>query len=202
MGAVLNGCVIVSEHSTGFEPLTPGEHFVSVGRDRLPFAINTLLNDPGSVARIRHAAYEFVKREMPLAATVAPLVGAIEKVARERRERGHAEPAPTPPLPVKPASPRTEYQRIFNERTALDQVRAGLKEVVLGQVELRRTIGELTRPAATEGGFDAVEYRGDRERPVRASVLLTVYNYADVVANAIESVTNSHFADCELVVVD
>jgi glycosyltransferase involved in cell wall biosynthesis len=72
---------------------------------------------------------------------------------------------------------------------------------MLGQVELRRQLDAMANGSAARPA-DVVEHRGSSERSVRVSVLLTVYNYADVVARAIDSVASSDFGSYELIVVD
>jgi hypothetical protein len=202
VGAMLNGCVVLTEHSVGFEPLIPGEHFVSVAYDRLPFAIDALLDDPERIAQIRRAAYRFLHDELPLLSTVAPLVRALERVAATPIDRDLVIPAPIRPLPLYPTLPPTEYERIFTHRTDLDRVKAGIKDLVLGQAELRRRVNVLMSASGEVSFSDEVEHRGPRDSAPRVSVLLTVYNYAEVVAQAIASVAGSDFESYELIIVD
>lgn len=200
VGAMLNGCVVLSEHSSGFEPLVPGKHFVSVSYDRLPFAVDALLRDPDRIGEIRHAAYRFLRDELHMSSTVAPLVQAVERVAAIRIAPGAASPAPTPPSPRALTPLPTGYERAFGHREDLDRVKAGIKDLVLGQVELRRQLAELSVDASSLR--DTVEHLGPRDSAVRVSVALTVFNYANVVREAIESVAESDFEDYELIVVE
>lgn len=202
IGAMLNGCLVLTEHSIGFDPLVPGEHFISVGYDRLPFAIDALLLDPGRIAEIAQSAYHFIRSELPLSSTIAPLVSAIYRVAGAPLGPGVQIPAPTSALPRAPALPPTEYERIFAHRGDLDRISAGVKGLMLGQVELRRQIDAMANGSTGGRPADVVEHQGSRESSLRVSVLLTVYNYADVVARAIDSVASSDFASYELIVVD
>ncbi len=202
IGAMLNGCVVLTEHSVGFEPLVPSEHFVSVGYDRLPFAIDALLADPQRIAEIRRAAYRFLREELPMSSTVVPLVEAIKRVAGTPIEHDLAIPAPVAPSPLAPMLPPTEYERIFTHRSDLDRVKAGIKDLVLGQAELRRRISRLADASDEAPLADEIEYWGPRDTDPRVSVLLTVYNYADVVAQAIASVAGSDYASYELIVVE
>lgn len=84
IGAILNGCVVVSEPSIGTEPLVPGEHFVAADLDDLPRVLDELLDDPARLERIRNAAYDLVRQEMPASATAAGLLTAIERVTSNR----------------------------------------------------------------------------------------------------------------------
>jgi hypothetical protein len=202
IGAMLNGCVVVTEHSIGVDPLIPGEHFVSVGYDRLPLAVDALLNDPDRIAKIREQAYAFLRETLPFSSTIDTLVQVIHKVAAAPINADLALPAPIYPRPRLPHVPPSECERILSDRSDLDRIKAAVKDLVLGQAELRRQINRPAAGAVEEPLLDRVEYLGPREQPVRVSVLLTVYNYGDVVANAIASVAGSTFADYELIVVD
>lgn len=200
VGAILNGCVVVTEHSVGFDPLIPGEHFVSVSYDNLPFAIDALLADQDRIGAIRHTAYRFLREKLQLSQTIAPLVQAIEELAATAVEPGLMTPAPIRPRPQALPVPPTEYERIFSHRSDLDRVKAGVKDLMLGQVEMRRQLNEMS--AEPDSLMDTVERLGPPDHTVRVSVVLTVYNYADVVPNAIGSVAGSSYENYELVVVD
>jgi hypothetical protein len=200
IGAMLNGCVVLTEHSVGFEPLVPGEHFVSVSYESLPFALDVLLADPDRIREIRQRAYRFLRDELLLSTTVAPLIGAIQEVAATVVEPGLSTPAPTRRMPLPPSTAPTEYERVSDHLSDLDRVKAAVKDLVLGQLELRRLLDEISADPSSVA--DDVHHVGPRDRPVRVSVALTVYNYADVVADAIGSVAGSDFESYEVVVVD
>lgn len=202
IGAIINGCVVVTEHSLGFGPLVPGEHFVSAGYNRLPFAIDALLKRPDRIAEIRQAAYSFVRDELSMANMLAPLVDAVVGVLRRPPESDLEIPVPTQALPRAVTPRQTEYERIFSHRSELDRVRYGVKELMHGQAQLRRRLDSLQRLSGDTDREDKLTNWGPRGRDVRVSVLLTVYNYADVVGLAIASVAGSDFRDFELVVVD
>jgi hypothetical protein len=201
VGAILNGCVVVTEHSVGFAPLVPGEHFVSVAYERLPHAIEALLAEPARIDAIRASAYEFLRSKVRLADTIAPLVRALERTSAAPIEPGQI-PPPMARAPVQPKLPQTEYERIFELRGDLDRVKAGVKGLVLGQLALTRRLARIESGSSGESRSDAVERRGPPSGEPRVSVLLTVYNYADVVADAVRSVAESNYEDRELIVVD
>jgi hypothetical protein len=200
IGAMVNGCVVVTEHSIGFRPLVPGEHFVSVSYDHLPFALDALLEDPGRIREIRQAAYCLLRDELRLSSTVAPLIKAVQEVAATSVEPGFSTPAPTGPMPLPPSTKPTEYERISTHLSDLDRVKGAVKDLVLGQFEVRRHLAEQSVDPSSLA--DVVHHVGPRDRAVRVSVALTVYNYADVVFDAIGSVAGSDFESYEVVVVD
>src|SRR5207237_6774727 len=58
LGAILNGCVVVSEHSAEATPLEPGRHFVSGRPETLALLVEELLEDEARRPVMRHEAYE------------------------------------------------------------------------------------------------------------------------------------------------
>ncbi len=198
IGAMVNGCVVVSEHSLGTAPLIPGEHFVSVSLESMPLALRALLDDEDRLKAMRHAAYRLLREELPLDASIGVLADALEHAAAASvadLPEGALQPRPRP-LPA--PAPTSEPERLARERTEIDVIRMALKELFLGQRALRRQLAAPARPAV-----DTSERYGPvRPAPPRISVVLTVYDYADTVGEAIASVAVSDRRDYELIVVE
>jgi hypothetical protein len=195
--AISNGCVVVTEHSLGASPLVPGEHFVSASFGNLDQILGVLLDEPERVATIRRSAYSFLRQELPMSATIGILREALEEVSTNAvagMVQGPRHPRPRPrPAPT----PAPEYERLASDQTDTAVVRMALKHVLLAQNELRRRI---EAPSAFP---DEVERHGEcKAGGPRVSVVLTVYNYAHTVADAIGSVAASALDDRELVIVD
>src|SRR5439155_144477 len=97
--AAANGCVVLSEHSAGFGPLVPGQHFASVAAESMPAALSTLLELEDRQDAIRREAYEFLQTELPLSKTVAAISEEIAEAGR-RPVRGlpphRTRPSPDP----------------------------------------------------------------------------------------------------------
>jgi glycosyltransferase involved in cell wall biosynthesis len=93
---------------------------------------------------------------------------------------------------------------MFEDRTDLDVLRMATKQVLLEQRQLRRQVTDLQ--LALSGGAverDVVEHVGhELDGEPRVSVVLTVYNYAELASKAIASVALSDFTDYELVIID
>jgi hypothetical protein len=198
---IANGCVMLSEHSLGFEPLVPGEHFVSVSYDSLDVALGGLLADPAALGEIRSNAYRFLREELPLARSVDVLGEAIDDVLGNPAGRPSArEPQPRPKRP--PMPPR-EYERVAADRSELGVLRMATKQLLLEQREVRKTLHniELEMDGATDDQ-DRIESFGPARTAPGVSVVITVYNYAALVTKAIESVAASEFTNYELVIVD
>jgi hypothetical protein len=198
LGAIVNGCVVVSEHSLGVWPLLPGEHFISTTVERGPAVLRALLDDEDRLGTVRRNAYEFLRGELPIDAGIDVLLNALEDAAATdigASPRGALQPLPRP----QPPRGRTpEPVRIAKERSEMDVIRMALKQLVLNQVEGRRMGPDPGAPAE-----DRVERFGDsNDASSRVSVVLTVYNYENYVTEAIASVAASDHDSFELVVVE
>jgi hypothetical protein len=201
VGAMLNGCVVVSEHSVGFDPLVPGKHFVSVDYSRLGFAIDTLLADHERIATIRKAAYRLLCDELSLSTAIAPLVQAIERVAATPPKADLAIPASVPPLPREPRLPPTEPERILAGHSGVECVRPVVKKPALEQFDLGRQTN-MENGSAEAARPERLEYHGPCNRQTRVSILLTVQDDVDITRRAVASVTGSDFREYELIVID
>lgn len=204
VGAIVNGCVVLSEHSLGFEPLIPGEHFVSVSFDSIGVALDALLDDEERLARIRRSAYAFLREQLPMSSCIDVLAEAVTELAGAPLRPADRRLTPELARPRPPQPPPTEFQRIFSSRSETSVMRMALKQLLLDQRALREEIRSLRgETSATERERYEVEPFG-RPRDVRpkVSVVMTVYNYAPLVGGAIRSVAASDFDDYELLVVN
>jgi Glycosyl transferase family 2 len=200
IGAILNGCVVLSEQPLGAEPLCPGEHFVSARFDDLPLVLEGLLEDPGRLRRIRDAAYEQVRETMPMSATAAGILDQVERLARVAPAPG-APSAPPVPLPRALPAPVPDWEAHATNLGARElPVRMALKHLVVGMRRLERRVGELGSQGAPAA--DHVERLGPRGGQPDLSVLLTIHNYADYVGQALRSVAVAELPGVEVVAVD
>jgi Glycosyl transferase family 2 len=199
IGAAINGCVVLSEHSLGTEPFVPGAHFISSSYEDLPHVLGGLLEDPGGMARIRAAAYDLLREQMPISATVEAVLRAVER-ASAHRVAASAAPAPEPmPKAPPPRQPGWEAEaEIIGEQLP---IRTALKHLVTQSRKLERQIQSLQTDAAVPGET-IVEHFGPPAARPRVSVLLTVYNYADYVGQAIRSVGLANLDEVEVIAVD
>jgi hypothetical protein len=186
--AMANGCVFLSEHSLGFEPLIPGEHFVSVSYDSLDVALEALMDDEDRLAQMRVAAYELIRDELPLSSSVAVLAETVGEVVRLPISRDGPRDREPVPRPKRPQAPPPEYARI---------------QRLLDQRETGNALPDLSTASEARSGEDVVEAWGvQAPTPPRVSVLLTVGDEASSVGAAVDSLSISDFTDYELVIVD
>ena len=201
LSAVLNGCVVLTEHSLMTDPFQPGEHFLSGRLSDLPLLIEGALAEPERLERIRHDAYELVKSEMPMSAAVEVMIGAIERAAANPVRLGAAGPAPVVPIPVRLPAPKPGWETYVEQVGAELPVRRGLMDLVTRTRSLERRVGELMAETTEEPTVEVTEFGPGIESP-RVSVLLTVYNHAGLVAEGIRSVAFAEWDDIELIAVD
>jgi hypothetical protein len=199
LAAVLNGCVVVSEQALGSEPLVAGEHFISAGIESLPTVLEAVLDDRGLQHRVRHAAYDLVREALPESATGDGRAEAVQRAAAAPvgSRRGRA----AGPMPEPRPRRRPEYEEAA-QNDGLDGARMALKHLVVRQRVIEQNVADLQRRIAGRLDVDLVETLGPHiERP-RVSVVLTLYNFADYVADALRSVAVCDMRDLEVVVVD
>jgi hypothetical protein len=206
LDAIHAGAVVVTEHSGGIAPLVAGEHLLATSPESLPFVLDTALRDPERLARTRLAARERIRSWLPMALSVSVLrAAAVELVGR-----------PVPPgvslgrrltsrsrLPYRwmPAAP----DDVDAEAGA---IRRGLKDARLDLIELRRQVARLEQMVRSENGGTpgtGVIHESpawDLHRDPRVTVITALYNHSALIGEALDSVSNSHMRELELVVVD
>jgi hypothetical protein len=203
VGAMANGCVVLSEESVGFDPLIPGEHFVPATFDSMHIALEALLSDPQRLSQISCAAYQLLREELDLARSSEVLAEAVGDLATRPLPRLAAQRYERRALPRKPPARMPEFERVIHSRNESTVVRMGVKELVLGQRRDRQRPPWPGDNATNGDSADEPVLRGPRDGGIpRVSVVLTVYNYGAVVADAIESVAASDLEAYELVIVD
>lgn len=107
--AMCNGCVVVSEQSTDYDPFVPGVHLAFARGQSLVAVASSLLRAPERLAEMRHAAYDFCTRHLSMAPSAQLLVDLAESllgngaapptatVAPARRGSQPVTPEPAPP---------------------------------------------------------------------------------------------------------
>jgi len=197
------GALFVSEHSTHFTPLVEGSHVFFGDAGSLGYITDTLLRDERQLEEVRLRAHAFLRDSMPLAASVAELVGAARNllgrpippgVSRGRRNSVTLDPAPPSPTPAS------------DDSTIL---RAGLKDTRLDLLAMRRQLGRieailasprLQSPPLVERVAHSEGWKARREPTV--TVITALYNHRDLIGEALDSLVAGAFTDYEVVIVD
>jgi hypothetical protein len=201
--AIAHGCVLVSEPSAGCAPLVPGQHFVEATIDEMPTAIGALLGDSERRMRLAKAARDVVFGELALAKSLAPLLDRIEvdvlpRLAKHSRSRSvHSAPwrlgATRGPHPV----------RLGAFRPFLPALTAA-KQLAMRENTFQRRV-DATACRLAHG---APQHITRDESPAFASadpevsVVVSLYNYADVVSDTLRSIVASEDVPFEVIVVE
>ncbi len=193
--AMANGCCIVTEPVTGFEPFVEGQHFVAT--DDLEGAVTELLADDDRRRRIGDAARIAALETYSLRSSVVPLLERLDG------------------SPVVPAG-RRRTPRYRNRMVAAEQrpllpvfqpnraIRAKLYHALVAETNLQRGI-ERARSLVRHGVDDHIEVvrsAGYEHASPQVSVVVTLYDYAHLVRETLDSIAASVGVEFEVVVVD
>lgn len=195
--AMSNGCVVVSEHAVDYEPLIPGTHFVSGAISTLGLLAVGLLDDPDRLERMRLDAYDFVRNELPMRASVEMLLGVAEDLVRTpRRGRSVTVPQPYQYVPPPPAWP--------TRTTELDYLGAAIRRIETQLAAQDRAITRMALGLSHDENADVDVYRTpafDVVEPI-ISVTITCHNYANEVLEALDSIVATGDLGCEVLIYD
>lgn len=200
------GCVVVSEASSDYEPLLAGVHLMMGRPETLGLLVQELLENPAALDQMRTSAYCFLRNELPMRAHVARLAAAIEAAAaRPVAGRGTN--------PRRPVDPR-QLPNVFDPPppaattdSDISAVRRALKDTQLALIDLKRDLARVVE--TVRGGDDAPAIRIDAatsayraRRYPRVSILTPLYNHAEHIGAALDSVLANRFKDLEILVVN
>jgi hypothetical protein len=95
--AICNGVFVVSEHSTGTDPLRAGAHFATGAPEELVALAEPYLDDEGMRAAAAEAARAFLEQRMPFRKSAELVAELASEVARRpTRSAAGSEPVPWP----------------------------------------------------------------------------------------------------------
>jgi hypothetical protein len=197
--AMANGCVVLTEPSTGHTPLVAGEHFLEAGAGDLPDALAAVLDDEHRRSEIAAAAHAQVFGPLALSRSVADLLERAEAVVHDGAGRQRVSVRP-------PAIERRPLMPVYRP---YETARRVVYDALLWEIEHRRQIARL-RSSIRFGTddharvFDSSAWVRRRATGDRADVgvLVTLFDYAHTVEDTLESVVASEAIDVDIVVVD
>ena len=193
--AMANGCCVLTEPVSDHSPYVEGVHFVVA--DDLAAGLTELLDDPERRARIGDAARRAVQDEYPLVSSLGPILDEIERIDM--------------PVAASRRPPRYLRRMVVAQRHPLlpayrahGEFRRRAYEALQAEVLLQRKI-EQARCLARHGVDDRiVEVRSaayDSVEP-EVTVVVTLFDYASLVVETLESIVASTDVALEIVVVD
>jgi hypothetical protein len=208
--AMSNGAVVVSEKSVDFEPLVPGRHLLFGEPGSLHLLAELLLEDGDRWWKMQTAAYEFVRKELPLGRSVEHLLdAAFTLAAREPLpDAGHdffTQPQPDPERigvfneTTRPPSPTSDDHNAAMIRRAVKDIKLDLLDLRRRQtrIEMNLSSGRPSRILELVGrtrAYSAV-------RP-RVSILMALFNYEEHVIGALDSALTSENCPFEIIIAD
>lgn len=201
--AMANGCVVVTEPSEGYAPLQPGVHFVEAEGDGMADAIDELLGDPSRRTRIADAARIAVTEELALSKALAPVLDRIEAEVLPHLPHHIASSRPTKGLWRLGATKATPPVRLGPFRPYLDAQRAAKRLALAENAALRRL--DAAACVLTHGQPQHVvrlETPSYAAAMPEVTVVVSVYDYAEVVAETLASIVASTGVDFDVVVVE
>jgi hypothetical protein len=197
------GCVVISEPSEGCQPLVAGTHFVEASIEEMPATIVDLLKDPQRRAEIAEQAMQVTFGELALVKSLAPLLDRIEEnvlldvvahsnssLARKGTWRlGFSQG----PHPVRLGAFRPYLPTLVTAKRLAMAENAALQRLDAVACELEH--GTRQHITHTESASFAAATPD-------VSVVVSLYNYADVVVDTLASVAASEGINFELIVVE
>lgn len=214
--AMANGCVMVTEPVLAPEPLVPWRHFAEVPAGQLAAHLAALLVDEPRRRAMAAAAYELVRGPLGARARLGELLGEIEGEARSRSPRRRfRQRAATFGFGARRVVARLARGAMANGANGserkdgrlalhLGAVAEQLKDAMLAEMEHRRRLEglhcqELHGREQLDLVWRSPAFTGTTPD---VSVVVTLYNYAEVVEEALASVAASVGVTPEIVVVD
>jgi hypothetical protein len=208
--AIINGAVVVSEHSVDYAPLVAGRDLLLGDSSSLGTLCALLLEDDDRRWRMQTAASRTVREQLPLSEGAARLARAASALSetepiREVHHRFFTQPQPTLEeiqIINRPFAPPSDTGGDVNATW----IRRALKDLRLEILQLRREQRSAMLEAQTGAPPPRIEQVAHTSvhfatRP-RISVITALYNHADFVREALSSVAGSYDVELELIVVD
>ena len=199
--AIHCGAAVLSEWSRDYEPLVPGEHFLSARPEAVPELVKELLSDEEQRAALALRAHAFIREQLPLRRSAERLVAAAEQLGRGRLGRRglFIGRPPEPPLRDIFSAMRTPPLKGPNLGAALKRARLDAADL---NRRLERVLEAERRGAALPSIEEVVSSPARADATPRVTVACALYNHAEHIEHALGSLLAQTFTDWELVVVD
>jgi hypothetical protein len=198
--SIINGCLVVTESSTDYGPLVPGEHLVAVPAELVGAYTASILIDESLRAEITTAAYDLVRTKLDFNAL-------LESVCDHLESAGSGPALARPPVLYRrpdPPAPRASQPVLEAILEGERNARIRVKELLDSETELVQRI-EALQARVRYGQADYADLSRTSSWAAcepEVTVVVTSYNYERFVTEAMESVMASLGLEVELVVVD
>jgi Glycosyl transferase family 2/Glycosyl transferases group 1 len=201
--AMANGCVVLSEPSAGYQPLIAGTHFIEAPVEAIAAEIEALLGDEDRRSQIANAGRDMIFGELALVHSLAPLLDLIEadvlpNVAEHVQSRSIRKGVwrlglSSGPQPV----------RLGPFRPHLPTLASAKRLAMAENAAIRRL--DTAECVLTHGApqhVDEFESPSFAAATPEVSVVVSLYNYAGVVAETLASIVASEGVEFEVIIVE
>ncbi len=200
--AMANRCLVVTEPSHDTTPLVAGTHYVHADGGAIGATLVALLEDDARYERITEAAFRSVTGELALGRSLAPILDQLDRQVG-RNTRAHRQRPPLPrrrlfgPPPRRSSHgfdafrPNEELQRAA-KRAAIAEERMVRRVDAIGSVLVHGEPLHIERVATSAWPTATPE----------VSVVVPLYDQADLVTETLDSIAASTDVSFEIVVVE
>ena len=206
--AMANRVVVLTEPADDYGPLIPGTHVLVAPIEEMGALLTHMLAQPEELTAIAERGFNLVTEQIDLVSTISGLCDQWRQLVPSAQQ---------PRLWRTPAK-RTPANTIRDLRSRLpvsglglfqpfEDLRTQAKELTLAEHKMLRAL-DRTESLLIHGDPDHVEiFRSSpngisRPTPPQVSVIVTLYNYAAVVAETLHSIAASIGVECEVIVID
>lgn len=193
--AMANGCCVVTEPSTGYEPLVAGEHFLA--STDLAADVAALLDDPDRCRAIGDRAAAAVLEDHPLVETFGAILDELDDTWS---------PAGRPTVRPRYAAKalRLEQRPLLPTFRPTAVVRGQIYRAMMAETELQREIdrARCSHRFGTDDHVERFESDSYRSADPEVSVVVTLFGYAHLVTETLDSIAASDDVRVEIVVID
>lgn len=200
--AMANRVVVITEPVDDYGPLTPGAHLLAAPITEMGELLADMLAQPEQCDAIAQQGFALVTEQMDLAATMGALYKRWSAITVSRSSSRLSQRATR--LRLRPRVPRLSVGRgVFQP---FEDLRVRAKASALSEQKFLRAL-DRTESVLRHGDPDHCEIIRSpaitRERAApKVSVVITLYNYAGLVAETLHSVAASIDIDYEVLVID
>jgi hypothetical protein len=208
--AMANRVVVITEPVTDYGPLIPGIHVLTASIEEMGDLLASLGHRVEELDQIAERAFTLVTQELDLAAALDHLCTGWQQTKPHVRAKSAPRrlqlrtPAPRPG----PALARRRVNLGLGVFQPFEDLRTKAKALALHEQRLLRAL-DRTEALLRYGDHDHVEIHrspaalaATSPEVPEVSVVVTLYNYADVVAETLHSVAASQQVNCEVIVID
>jgi GT2 family glycosyltransferase len=203
LGALANGCAVLTDPSESSDPLVPYEHFFTSAEETFGDVLLMLVATPELVAKVARSAYDYVRAEYRMVDLLRPFLDELGASAGHRganrsQQRAIARELDTLPEVPDPRRPAPAPQ------PPKDPVARAVKRALLNQARLTRRLDRLISHLETgvEQRVDELENPSFAAATPDVSLVLPVYNYEQYVGDTLGSIVESVGVRPEVIVVD